>query len=341
MTNQRDKHGPTVNAKLASTGTGLAIFYGLCALVALGFVLLDSDPVRTTYGFLGDRGDRTYVESLRFGGIFFIGTFVLIEIALLGLRRIKGAYDWGDTAGSAGIYLINLFAGPITGLYMYTLLKGAESIALFEIGDGLLSFVLTVVLFEGAYYWYHRLSHEIPFLWSIHHTHHSAQTLNLSIAFWLHTFGRLISPIVYLPMIVMGFKPEYILAALFLSLIYQFFLHTELVPKLGWLEHLGFNTPSKHRVHHGTNPYCIDKNYGGMLILWDLVFATYAEEGERVRYGVTTGFYSYNPLKIMFGPPLDWLRGRFRRERDVLSEPSLEAEASEPEAGAMERHAHP
>ena len=309
-----------LSRRLSGSGAGLIVFYSICALVALLFILFQPDTLRVSKELAAANTDRTYLEALKFGGIFFIAFFILVELGILTLKGMHGRYDWGDTAASAGIYLINLFAAPFTGIYLYIVLKQAEAVALFQIGDGLLHFLAVLILFEGAYYWYHRLSHEIPFLWSIHHTHHSAQSLNLSIAFRLHTFGRLISPIVYLPLILIGFKPEYILTALFLSLVYQFFLHTEVVPKLGFIEQLGFNTPSKHRVHHGTNDYCIDKNYGGMLIIWDAIFGTYMEEGEKIRYGVTSGFYSYNPLKIMFKPQLEWILGRFRRERDQLTE---------------------
>ncbi len=306
-----------MNTFLKSTGGGLAAFYFLCAVTAAGFFIFQQDGLRISANVLEQADTQGYWASLKFNGLLFIALFVVIELVALKFMRHERAYDWGDSGASLAIYLINVFATPFTMLYLYALLKFAEVYALFQIGDGLVPFLITILLVEGAYYWYHRLSHEIPFLWSIHHTHHSAQSLNLSIAFRLHTFGRLVSPFVYLPMILLGFKPEYILAGLAFSLVYQFFLHTETIPKLGWLENTGFNTPSKHRVHHGTNDYCIDKNYGGMLVVWDHIFGTYVPESERVDYGVSTGFYSYNPLKVMFRPQLDWLRGDFHREREI------------------------
>ncbi len=308
---------------LSKTKTGILSFYALCAIVASLFYFFQVDLIRVSNAFTPDITSKGYLESLNFGGIKYIVIFVLLEIIVLYFQKKKHPYDVGDSMASVGVYLINIFATPITLLYLYSLLKYVEHFALFQIGDGLFPFVITVVLFEGAYYWYHRVSHESPFLWSIHHTHHSAQSLNLSIAFRLHTFGRIFSPIVYLPMIIMGFKPEYIMAGLVMSLIYQFFLHTQTIPKLGWFEHIGFNTPSKHRVHHGANKYCIDKNYGGMLMIWDLIHRTYTPESAPIKYGVTTGFYSYNPLKILFKPQIDWYKGDFKREKE-LKEPNFE-----------------
>jgi sterol desaturase/sphingolipid hydroxylase (fatty acid hydroxylase superfamily) len=301
-----------------STGAGLLSFYGLCAISALVIYTLQVDPIRAPIDLLAANADKSYAESLKFRGLIFIALAVAIELVVLRLQHKKNRYDAGDSGSSLLIYLFNTLIGPLTIIYMYGLLKFVEQFAFIELGDGILPLLITVFLFEGAYYWYHRLSHEIPFLWSIHHTHHSAQTLNLSIAFRLHPFGRLVSPFIYVPMILVGFKPEYILVGLSVSLLYQFFIHTETVPKMGVLEHIGFNTPSKHRVHHGTNEYCIDKNYGGMLIVWDQIYGTYTPEDEPVRYGVTSGFYSYNPVKIMFGPQRDWLKGEFHREREEL-----------------------
>lgn len=303
-----------------STPLGLLSFYTICAFCALLVYNVQIDPVRLPMDLLAANADKSYAESLKFRGLLFIGLAVLIEIIVLRLQRRQKRYDAGDSGSSLAIYLFNTLLGPVTVVYLYGLLKFFEQFALIELGDGLVPLLLTIVLFEGAYYWYHRLSHEIPFLWSIHHTHHSAQTMNLSIAFRLHPFGRIVSPFIYVPMILVGFKPEYILVGLSISLLYQFFIHTETVATLGFIENIGLNTPSKHRVHHGTNDYCIDKNYGGMLIIWDQLYGTYTPEDEPIRYGVTSGFYSYNPLKILFGPQIDWIKGDFHRELEALHE---------------------
>ncbi len=299
----------------------MAAFYAAC--LAVGFLL-------SLGAFQGMRislelGTGGYIDNLKFGGVLFVLVFILLEYGVLRLRRRANAYDWKDSAASFAIYIFNGLVAPLTLLWQFGMLRLVEHHALFTINDGLIPFLVTFVMAEGAYYWYHRLSHEIPPLWAIHHTHHSARTLNLSIAFRLHTLGRVISPVVYVPMVLIGFKPEYILGALALSLVYQFFIHTGAVGRLGPFEHSGLNTPSLHRVHHGSDDWCIDKNYAGVLILWDRVFGTFQREIGPIAYGVTTGHYSYNPVKLMLGPLRDWAKGNFVRERDHARRKAVEA----------------
>ena len=301
-----------MDAETKKTIRQIAFFYALCIVVGYLLSLADFRGTRISL----ELGTGGYIDNLRFGGVFLVLLFILVEYGVLNLQRRTDAYDWKDSVASFAIYLFNGALAPLTLLWQFGLLRLVEPLAFFQINDGLIPFVVTFLLAEGAYYWYHRLSHEIPLLWAIHHTHHSARTLNLSIAFRLHTLGRIVSPLIYVPMVLVGFKPEYILGALAVSLVYQFFIHTQTVGTLWVLEHTGFNTPSLHRVHHGTNDWCIDKNYAGVLIVWDYVFGTFQREIGPIHYGVTTGHYSYNPIKVMLGPLKDWGNGNFARERD-------------------------
>ena len=314
-----------MNAETKGPLRQIVFFYALCFVVGflLSFVEFRGDRVSLELGTGG------YIDNLKFGGVFLALIFIFLEYGILKLQRRTDSYDWRDSISSFAIYLFNGFLGPLTLLYQFGLLRLVEPYALFRINDGLIPFLLTFVLAEGAYYWYHRLSHEVPLLWAIHHTHHSAMTLNLSIAFRLHTLGRVFSPVTYMPMVIIGFKPEYILGALALSLVYQFFIHTQVIDKLGWIENSGLNTPSLHRVHHGSNQWCIDKNYAGVLILWDYLFGTFQREIGPIRYGVTTGHYSYNPIKLLLGPLRDWARGDFVRERDHTAK-TLDPGSSKP-----------
>nr|WP_243436237.1 sterol desaturase family protein [Acanthopleuribacter pedis] len=168
---------------------------------------------------------------------------------------------------------------------------------------------------EFAYYWYHRFSHEIPFLWAIHHAHHSSTHMNLTTAVRLNWMGGFVSIPFFMPLVLLGLSPNMIVTALALNLLFQFFLHTEAIGKLGKLEGALINTPAAHRVHHGTNPAYIDKNYGGVLIIFDRLFGTWEPEQEQVRYGVTTGPVRSNPFVIVFAPMRQWLRGAFFREK--------------------------
>ena len=301
-----------MNIEAKRTAGQIAVFYTICIAIGLSLSLFDFRGGRISLQI----GTGGYIDNLKFGGIFLALIFILLEYAILRLQRRADSYSWRDSAASFAIYLFNGFLGPLTLLWQFGMLRLAEPYALVHINDGLIPFVVTFLLAEGAYYWYHRLSHELPLLWAIHHTHHSARTLNLSIAFRLHTLGRIVSPVVYVPMVLIGFKPEYILGALALSLVYQFFIHTQIIGKLGWIENTGLNTPSLHRVHHGANDWCIDRNYAGVVILWDYLFGTFQREIGPIDYGVTTGHYSYNPIKLMVGPIRDWARGNFSRERE-------------------------
>ncbi len=152
---------------------------------------------------------------------------------------------------------------------------------------------------DFSYYWFHRISHESRGFWASHVVHHSSQHYNLSTALrqtWV--------PMTYFPfwlwMPAVGFEPWMVLLAQAWSLIYQFWIHTEKIRKLPrWFEAI-FNTPSHHRVHHGTNDQYLDRNYGGILIIWDRIFGSYEPEGERVRYGLTTQLRTHRPIRVAF-----------------------------------------
>ncbi|WP_368911315.1 sterol desaturase family protein [Taklimakanibacter deserti] len=176
---------------------------------------------------------------------------------------------------------------------------------------------------EFVYYWHHRAAHRIRFLWATHSVHHSATRLNLTAAIRLGWTGNVTGNFLFfLPLAWIGFHPFAIVAMLGVNLFYQFFLHTELVPTLGPLEWV-LNTPAHHRVHHASNPACLDKNYGGMLIVFDRLFGTLAEapRGDRLRYGLAGGTATLNPLRIAFG---EWIS----LFRDVRSASTLSAKLS-------------
>ncbi len=152
---------------------------------------------------------------------------------------------------------------------------------------------------DFSYYWFHRVSHESRFFWASHVVHHSSQRYNLSTALrqtWV--------PMTYFPfwlwMPAVGFEPWMVLLAQAWSLIYQFWIHTERIRRLPRPLEAIFNTPSHHRVHHGANEIYLDRNYGGILIIWDRLFGTYRREGERVHYGLTKNINTFNPVKAAF-----------------------------------------
>ncbi len=151
---------------------------------------------------------------------------------------------------------------------------------------------------DFLYYWFHRVSHEVRFFWNFHVVHHSSNKYNLSVAVRQSWFSGVAHWVFYLPLAVMGF-PLWAYATMHgLNLIYQFWIHTELVDKLPRPVEYFLNTPSHHRVHHGVNEQYLDKNYAGIFMIWDRMFGTFVGEEEKVRYGITTPLKSYNWLWI-------------------------------------------
>lgn len=163
--------------------------------------------------------------------------------------------------------------------------------------DAWWSWALLFVADDFLFYWLHRVNHESRFFWNFHVVHHSSNKFNLSTAVRQSWFGNSVSWIFYIPLAFLGFPLWMRLAAHGLNLIYQFFIHTRFIGKLGFLEYI-LNTPSHHRVHHGANNPYLDKNYGGIFIVWDRIFGSFAEENEDVNYGLITPLESYNPLWI-------------------------------------------
>lgn len=193
-------------------------------------------------------------------------------------------------------------------------------------GNGPGAYAAAIIGWDFLYYWNHRLQHESRFLWAIHVVHHSSERYNLSTALRqpvAENFGM------FLPYGVMawaGIRPRIIETARAINLLYQFWIHTEAIDRLGPIERV-LNTPSHHRVHHGTQQQYLDRNHGGILIVWDRLFGTFAREGERVRYGLTRNIHTYNPLRIATHEYRDILRDVSRstswRERlgHVLARP--------------------
>ncbi|MFC7909198.1 sterol desaturase family protein [Streptomyces nigra] len=161
------------------------------------------------------------------------------------------------------------------------------------------TWVLLFFAEDLAYYAFHRAHHRVRLLWASHVVHHSSVRFNLSTALrqsWTPMSGL---PF-WMPLALLGIPPWMILLQQSISLIYQFFLHTERVDRLWRPIEFVFNTPSHHRVHHGSNNVYLDRNYGGILIIWDRLFGTFQPEGERVVYGLTKNIDTYNPLRVAF-----------------------------------------
>ena len=166
-----------------------------------------------------------------------------------------------------------------------------------DLGDGALAVAGAILAWDFLYYWNHRLMHESRWMWAIHVVHHSSEHYNLSTAL-RQPVGDLVG--VFLPygaLSLLGVRPGHIETARGVNLLYQYWVHTETIPKLGPIEEV-LNTASHHRVHHGTNRQYLDRNHGSILIIWDRLFGTFEREDEPVRYGLTKNIDTYNPLRI-------------------------------------------
>lgn len=159
--------------------------------------------------------------------------------------------------------------------------------------------VLAILLADFTYYWEHRIAHEVRILWTQHAVHHSSRDLNIITGIRFGPLESLWSLLAHIPMILIGFPPELVFVGIITVLAYQTWIHTETIGKLGPLEKV-LNTPSHHRVHHGSDEKYLDKNYGGITIVWDRLFGTYQVEEETPRYGLKGDFNSQNPVRVWF-----------------------------------------
>jgi sterol desaturase/sphingolipid hydroxylase (fatty acid hydroxylase superfamily) len=178
-------------------------------------------------------------------------------------------------------------------LYQFRLFDLIEIIPLW------LMWGLTFVLIDLVFYIYHRMSHRIRFLWAIHLSHHSSEEMNFAVSFRQAWFGPISKVPFFMVLPLIGLDPTIIAVAGVISTLWGIIGHTQIIGKLGPIEWF-FNTPSHHRVHHGSNKQYIDKNYGNLLIIWDRLFGTFEAEKESVSFGLVKNVNTFNPMKITF-----------------------------------------
>ena len=240
--------------------------------------------------------------------------FALVVVLLVPIewgwrRRIaRRGYDGSEARASLAVALGNVFTGAVTALLLGSVFATAYRYAPvhWSMGDWRV-WIVGFVAVEFMYYWFHRCSHTVRWLWATHAVHHTPEEMTLLSSLrlgWtnLLSFGW----VFYLPLVLAGFDPRMVFGLLALDLHFQFFLHTEAVGKLGPLEWV-FNTPAHHRVHHASNDDYLDCNYGGMVIVFDRLFGTLREEraDQPIRYGLAHPFGSKNPFVVALG---EWRR---------------------------------
>jgi sterol desaturase/sphingolipid hydroxylase (fatty acid hydroxylase superfamily) len=231
----------------------------------------------------------------------FASLFLVSMIEAFWFRLRGRHYPWKATGATFLVWLAQRVINTVLSGSVISFMVWISNFRLFTIEMNSVSAWLTLFLgVEFFYYWHHRISHTNRFFWATHSVHHSPEQLVLFSALRLGWTGSLTGAFLfYAPLVLLGFPANAVFAVLALNLLYQFWLHTELIPKLGIFEWL-LNTPSHHRVHHGSNEEYLDKNYGGTLIIFDRLFGTFVEEKDDVtiRYGLVKPLQSNNPIKI-------------------------------------------
>ena len=234
---------------------------------------------------------------------------LLIEVIAAAWMH-QDLFEWKDTAASLTMGIGNVIIGLFTKVLLFVSYSFVHRFAIFNIGYQWWAWLLLFFAEDFTYYVFHRSSHECRFFWASHVVHHSSQRYNLGTALrqtW--TGGISFSFIFWLWLPLIGFPPIMVMTMQAISLLYQFWIHTELIRSLGPLEAF-FNTPSHHRVHHASNARYLDRNHAGTLIIWDRLFGTFEleDESEPLIYGLTKNINTYNPVRIAFHEWIDIAR---------------------------------
>jgi sterol desaturase/sphingolipid hydroxylase (fatty acid hydroxylase superfamily) len=226
----------------------------------------------------------------------------LVVEVVWGRRHAGVRYRAIDATASLSMGLGSVVINGASAGWIAALFYAVYALAPVHLGYAWWVFVLCFFLEDLAYYWFHRIAHESRWFWASHVVHHSSRSYNLATALRQTWTGKLtLGVLFWLPLVLLGFPPEMVFLFTGISLIYQFWIHTEAIDRLGPLERV-LNTPSHHRVHHAVNPRYLDANYAGVLIVWDRLFGTFVAEhaDDRPVYGIVKNIETHNPLRIAF-----------------------------------------
>jgi sterol desaturase/sphingolipid hydroxylase (fatty acid hydroxylase superfamily) len=250
-------------------------------------------------------------------------------------------YEKRDTRASLGTGLVSVLTVGLQALGVERLAAALYDRRVVSLGDGALRWFIGMLAWDFAYYWLHRWEHGVRLFWATHVSHHSSEHYNLSTALrqpWTPFLGLVVFP----PLALLGLEPWVIMTCGGFNLIYQFWIHTETVDRLPRALEFVFNTPSHHRVHHGSNPQYLDRNHGGILIVWDRLFGTFEPEVEPVRYGLVKNVQSFNLWTIFAHEFVAIAKDAWRaprlgdKLRYVFGDPGWKPEASASDAAPAE-----
>lgn len=233
--------------------------------------------------------------------LYALPVFMALILVEYGVARWRGAtvFRLKDSLTSLNIGVMSECAKALIGavsVVIYALIESRFGAYQWDLRHPL-TWLSALLLYDFCYYWVHRTGHEINIFWASHVVHHSSEEFNLTTALRQSATGFLFRWIFYVPLALLGYPVQVFIVVGLIDLLYQYWVHTQLIGRLGWLEYV-LITPSNHRVHHGQNDYCIDRNYGGVLCIWDRLFGTYADEraDDKPVYGIRTPLQSWNPL---------------------------------------------
>ena len=230
--------------------------------------------------------------ALAIPGFFLL---IAVELAVARLRGVE-VYRFSDSIADLSCGVVQQVCGLVQKTFAIALyLFIYDQVRIADVPYTWWGWLIAFLGFDFAYYWFHRLSHEINIMWAAHVVHHQSEEYNLTVALRQSVLQGYFSMWFYLPLALIGVPPVMFGISAAVNLLYQFWIHTRLIGDMGWLEHV-LNTPSHHRVHHGQNPKYIDKNHAGTLIIWDKLFGTFQKEEEEPVYGVTVPVSSWNVL---------------------------------------------
>ena len=228
--------------------------------------------------------------------IFFV--LILLERQVDRRRPELKLYRFHDSVTDLSCGIGNVVTGVVWGGLLVVAYLHLEPYAFIQL-DGWVEWVVALLAYDLAYYWWHRLSHRVNFLWAAHIVHHQSEDFNLAVALRQAWFTSWTGWPFYLPLALLGVSTEVYLATAALNTIGQFWFHTRAIDRMGFFEWF-LNTPSHHRVHHGIDPEYIDKNYAGLFIVWDRLFGTFTEERQEPIYGTVEALQSWNPIWANF-----------------------------------------
>jgi len=233
-------------------------------------------------------------------GVPIILAMILFEVTYAALRQ-RRYYQLADVGGTVGLLAGNIIiAGTTQGLalalyfflYQFRMINVATLVPLWA------QWILAFVMIDLVYYWYHRCSHQVRFLWAVHMSHHCSQHMNFTVAFRQAWLGSVSKIPFYTSLPLIGLDPSITAVAGVIATLWGVIGHTQIIPRLDPLTEFVFNTPSSHRVHHGTNPEYLDRNYGNLFMIWDRMFGTYAKENAPITYGLINNLETNNPVSI-------------------------------------------